>query len=295
MPSGVKIQGVAYVAYPLNRLAKVRQALRAEQRLLARLGVVPDADDFDAMARAYVEHLPAGVDFATVRQSLEHRVGVKLTREHLSEDIWLLSGNVPSLQSGQVVRPWAVQLLPEWVPLQFIDEHLHRTPRGKFGSIFYVRVLAGSSAGQIFETFRTAKFCGWLAQSLGFTKSHGKRPFQRNSEFMNLRLYALAILNPQRQQPMFDKFYVPGGMVAYNTRLLRVRNRDAAACPQGFHHDCHACSLGYDRCAYATHPTTYVWGECVVCHEERVLIDPRKLELGVCLRCDTRQRLAHNK
>ena len=295
MRGGGKIQGVAYVAYPLNRLAKVRQALRSDVRLLAKLGVVPTAEDFTEMAAIYRELLPTGVEFETVRQSLEHRVGVRVTRDNLSADAWLLSGNAPALQAGQVVRPWAIQLTPEWIPVQVVDEALHRTQRGKFGSIFHVRVLAGSSAGQLFETFRTTRFCSWLSQSLGFSKPFKNRPFQRNAEFMNLRFYALAVLNPRGPQPTFDKFYVPPSMVAYNVRLLKVRNRDAEPCPQGYQHHCYLCSLGYDRCVHATHPTTYVRGECVVCKNPQALLDPRKIALGVCTKCDTHQRLSHKK
>lgn len=285
------IHGVPLVSLPIVRLQRARRAIQSDETLLSKIDGVPDYQDFTDIAKVYKKYLPAAVSLKTIRQSLEHRVSTILSVDKLAEDAWLLTGNVDSLVAGQIVRPWSVQILPEWLGVQIVDMALHRTLRGKAGAIFSLRVLTGSSAGHLFELFKTLKFCGWLAQVLGFTNQTGKRPFQRVSEFMNLQLYVLAVPG-QDKQPVFEKFYVSPAMHQRNRKLLAVRNRDVVDCPKGYHHHCYACPLGYDQCGFAVHPTTYVHASCHICKLDNVLVDPRKLSLEICVQCDNRRRLS---
>lgn len=286
------IQGVALVARPIDSLRKIRERLRKHPLLLGLLGGEMTPAEFAAVAKVYRELLPGNIQLRFISRSLEHRIGVKISQETLAEDAWLLTGNYDSLRRGVTVRPWLAQQSPEWVPLQVVETVMHRTQSNKVGAVFYLRALAGSPAGQLFETFRTTKFCRWLARDLGFTRDEGRRPFRRIDEMVNLRLYALLLPNDRGPQPLFDKFCVTSAFQSHNIKLLKVRNREFEACPKRYQHDCHACPLGYDRCQYATHPLTYVKAECGVCKRPDAITDPRRVQLGICVRCHLSRKLA---
>lgn len=286
---------VPFQSYSILRVNKIRHSIECDETALSMLGDLLTGKKLLAIARSLQPYFPATVSLRVIRQSLRHRIDCRLTRDSLKQDAWLLSGGIAKLEAGIPVSPWFRQLVQEWVPIQYVDEIPSRSMSGKPGSVFYCRVLAGSPAGRLFETFYSTKFCAWFAErELGFAGFKGKHVFQRNCDIMSLRTYVLLDCGRGSDQPNFIQYKMTSSFLAYNKQLIKVRNREAESCPVGYEHHCYQCPLGYDQCDWGTHPVTYTLAKCEHCEKESWL-DPRKKSLGLCVECDRAKRMARQK
>jgi hypothetical protein len=286
---------VPFQPYSIAKVNKIRHKIENDETALSLLGDTLTGTKIQAIATSLRPYFSAAVSVKTLKKSLRHRIDCKLTRSSLKEDAWLLSGGVAKLENGIPVAPWFRQITQEWVPIQYVDEVPLRSASGKPGSLFYCRVLAGSPAGKLFETFYSTKFCHWFAErELGFSGMRGKYVFQRNCDIMSLRCYVLLASGKGSDQPSFLQYKMTTSFLDYNKRLIKIRNRDIESCPLQYEHHCYQCPLGYDKCDWGTHPVTYELILCEHCNRES-WTDPRKKSLGLCIDCDRAKRMTRQK
>jgi hypothetical protein len=244
------------------------------------------------MMPLFKRHFPDAVDSA-LRESLALLVGTEISRTTLGEFGWRLAGNEKLLRGGISVCKWRRQPFNEWVPIQVLDCQLRRTKFGKSGAAFRFLFLAGLPTSEQVTRFWTAKFCGFVAEKLGFSKPWGKTPFKKMAEFVGLRLVVLveSELPENRKKvrgPYFQKVDVTKAMIEDNRQLIRKRCRINFECPEEYTHPCHICPIGYDKCKCGVHPRTFVKVHCEECNE-LAWTDPNLLALRLCLKCYRRK------
>jgi hypothetical protein len=233
------------------------------------------------MCRDILAEMPDSVSQLAVFDSVRALAGTKLTRKTASELAWRLAGNLDKLTAGQSVLPWTRQIDDEIVPI--IVENVRPFKRKNTpGFIFNCRVLAGSPCPMTFTQFLSKASCGAISQSIGFSKSWGPYPYTSALHFVNLLFFAHIEAARSRETPFFLKVSASSSMIKENRGRIEVRTR-ARPCPDQYEHACIHCWLGYDQCAYATHPRTYESRHCSNCNADG-FFDPADNGL-LCVRC----------
>ena len=239
------------------------------------------SDTLRDMCRDILAEMPDSVSQLAVFDSVRALAGTKLTRKTASELAWRLAGNLDKLTAGQAVLPWTRQIDDEIVPI--IVENVRPFKRKNTpGFIFSCRVLAGSSCPMTFTQFLSKASCGAISQSIGFSKSWGPYPYTSALHFVNLLFFAHIEAARSRETPFFLKVSASSSMIKENRGRIEVRTR-ARPCPDQYEHACIHCWLGYDQCAYATHPRTYESRHCSNCNADG-FFDPADNGL-LCVRC----------
>jgi len=251
-----------------------------------------------------------GISLNTLRRSLQHTVGRKLSRRELGLLAWRLAGNLRLLASGTVVRPWLGQSDPEWIPVQ-ITRALPAKRQKEFAYQFTLQTLAGTACPLPLVKLWSARKIRFLANyrtddghGLMFTRSRGYRsrtpakyPYEDVRQLVGLRLWVLLdpLLCRRSDFPRFREVGFNATTTDWNRELLRKRFRvdDGYSCPFGKPQtfSCHLCAAGLDRCAAACHERTYVKKSCDQCGLN-AFHDPEDLELpGYCVSCAYRKRV----
>jgi len=233
-----------------------------------------------------IKDVPASVWFETLRSL----VGVTLTDAFLRDYSWTLAGNLRLLKKGRPVRAWRKQRSDEWCPVQITNVRKATNRKGEPGAWVTFCVLAGAPAGQMFDKFWTRKQCKFYAQALGFSSPYNKGKkavrFADVRQLTLMRLYVFFSTEHCADRLTFFHLRVTASFKGFNHKLLAKRKRQGFKCPKGFHHPCHHCAIGYDKCPVATHPKTFIKRKCFRC-EKMSVFDPADAESGVCIQCSS--------
>lgn len=213
----------------------------------------------------------------------------RLTAEKWKKIAWVLAANVQQLQAGKTVSLWTAQLYDEWVVAQCMEAVECRTSYGKVGAEFTFRILTGSAAAVTVKKFWSRRFCQFLSRKVGFTYDNKALPFRRLTELVGLRLMFLLESAKSLESVYFDKVDVTSGLLTYNRRLLKARNRIKFECPHKYRHPCVLCPIGYDRCSLAVHSSTYVRRVCEGCKQEG-WFEPTSSVSDGCVECQRKER-----
>lgn len=284
------------ISVNLTNVFKIRKMIMS--RLEFYLGQVIDSETMSYMVDSVLEVLPKGIEKRTLREALWHLTGTKPVEEDIQKTAWRLAGNIRRLRASSPVTPWREQIFPEWSPAQIVDCRIGRTKKGKAGATFTFRILAGTATSELAKKFWTIRFCRYMAgeKKIGFTPPWGAFPLKKLEQLVGFRLYLLLERPPKGfdhgRSPWFDTVRATGAMSLYNRALTKRRARVGFKCPMSFKHPCHNCWVGYDRCAVAVHPRTFVRELCVECSREHWM-DPEMLPLGICVECQRRHDMSN--
>jgi hypothetical protein len=227
--------------------------------------------------------LPNTVSRNAVFETIRLLAGTQLTQKGAAKLAWRLAGNMDALIAGSPVPPWTRQMHDEIVPV-CVENVTPMRRKDKNGFLFHCRALAGTPCAEVFTQFFSANSCRAISRVVGFsTNSWG--PYQYagiGMHFVNLLFFAHIEADKSRDRPFFRRVSVTSSMLKANKALLEVRCR-VAACPQNFQHSCVNCPVGYNECAYATHPKTYSESHCRVCNN-LAFFDPDN-PATMCINC----------
>lgn len=283
--------------YRLADVAARQRKILESGDLRDLLGEPLQGDTFRRFVDGLRACLPKKIPRELIEQSVQHLVGQVLTEERLEEEAWRLGGNTRRLKNLQPVPPWGGQPTLEWVPVQIVGgEHYRTRWTNLAGMIYQFQVLAGTPCPHVMTKFWSRGVCRLAASRLGFSKPWGPRPFKDFLQMFNLRLYVLVDAEQSRDgKPGFTVIAEeqPSGVLTWNRRLLRMRQRDPAVgfvCPRRFPDSfpCYRCPMGLDECPAATHPETFVPGECPRCGSEQAWF--RDARDAHCVDCEIRER-----
>lgn len=225
-------------------------------------------------------------DAGVVEASLLYLLGREPVPQELRPACWRLAGNVRVLRRGRACPPWGAQPEPEWVPLQVLagcwSARRGRGNQVQAGFRYRLRVLAGSPCPALLDVFWPHGLAGLFSSRLGFSR---RAPLADGSELVRLRFYGLFTAETCEAGPGFREVRCPPGCLRHNREVLARRRREDFVCPEGYHHDCHTCHVGYDRCPAACHPLSYVRRRCVRCQQERWHDPDPAFTPGLCIGC----------
>lgn len=289
--TGRKVYAVHY-SYQIEQVFDLRQKLK-EAVELEFLGKTPQGESFTRLVELVREVLPGEIDFATLEDSLRHLAGTRVDERTLDAMCWRMAGNVKRLKQRRAVPPWHVQRLPEWVPVQVVACKREKSPRGKLGARFVLRILAGTPAGLTAEKFWPLKFCRYISQEFGFTRPRGNRvvafPFTAPEQFVGMRLYVLIMPELCTREPGFDGLGFPAGLSKWNKTTLKCRFRvqEGFRCQMNVlpsELPCHNCPVGFTKCRAGTHRSNWVEKPCPDCGRDDAFFDPES-KSEVCVDC----------
>jgi hypothetical protein len=246
--------------YNIQQIYKVRDRLLSRE-LWEFTGETLVAERLPVLVRALQRVFK--VRTAVLHDSVQHLAGMELAPRVLNALAWRLAGNRRRLQAEEPVLPWSIQHEYEWVPVQIIASEATRHGRKqRWGSIFIMRILAGSGCPLTMKKFWPHGFCASLARRAGYTSSRRSYPYTDMSELVNMRF--MVLLDPERcrnGKPDFEDIGCPGSHVKWNRVIIQKRFRKQGVahwpCPMDYSHQCHMCRVGYDQCPAATHKETY--------------------------------------
>jgi len=264
-----------------------------QEAMEAHLGTVVRGPSLRLLSLELQERLPGEIEPDVIYDSIRHLGGTELDWPTIRRESWRLAANTRRLKGNQPAKPWRVHNFREWIPLQLVDSRAIRTKRGRLGSVFTARVLAGTSCTMLLEFFWTMRFCKFMSSSMGYSPPWGKYPFNKMEEYISLRIYVLAeptdIAEPKKH-PEFKHVRVTSSLRVFNQAVVKKRRRVKFRCQFKYKHECHRCRVGYDQCEVATHPRTFVKALCTICDKE-TWFDPQFIALGMCVNCRTRRDL----
>lgn len=210
--------------------------------------------------------MPPTVSRNAVFQTIRLLAGTQLTAKAAAKLAWRLAGNIDVLSAGEPVVPWTKQIQDEIVPV-CIEKVVPLKRKDKHGYVFHCRALSGTPCAEVFTQFFSANSCRAISRVVGFsTNSWGPHQYAGiGLHFVNLMFFAHIEAEKSRDKPVFHRVSVTSSMLKANKSLLEVRCR-VHPCPQNFQHSCVNCFMGYNECAYATHPKTYVEQHCRTCN-----------------------------
>ena len=280
--------------FNINSVMRVKRTVQDSPEVVKFIGADLSVEDYAELVDCLEGVLPSGISRPAIYDSLLHLVGRTLTSEELPKIAWRLAGNLSRLRRHEAVPAWTTQTSLEWVPAQIVESLLGRDYKQTLGSTFSFRILAGTSAGLIVSKFWTARYCGFLSGSMGFTRSYGKYPYSDLIELVGLRLYLLCDPEHSGNRPGFNSVRVTPSLEDFNKDKIKIRLRDGFDCPKNFPiiRVCRKCPVGYDECPAAVHPRTFSSNYCYNC-EENKLFDPS--DLSECVECSRRGRIVINK
>jgi len=275
----------------------IQEILRRRDRLLSRVlsqhvGETIDGERLDRLTTELRKHLPSGATRDAVFESVRHIAGRPLVQSEAMRVAWRLSGNMKRLREGESVGPWSAQPENEWVPLEVLRAIPARNNRDHRGTEFSFRVIAGTPCPMRITAFWKTRVIKYVASRIGFSRFHeGTYPFSKAQQLVGLRFLGLIEAERSRTRPEFHEIECPDSIVSWNrTAVLKLRLRVGEQCPNGWHHPCHQCAVGYETCPAGTHYRTYEIGLCNMCGHGDAAFDPEDPSLH-CITCTTQQRL----
>lgn len=276
-------------SFNLHQIDKRRDAM-LERLFFPHFNVTFDGQDLLGLARQLQRYLP-DVDAGVIFESLRYLAGREFTPREAYMLAWRLAGNLPRLQQGTPVNPWASQREDEWVPVQTLQCIETRNNQGVFGYRFAFRVLAGTPCPLRIFHFWRPETAGLIARRVGMTRRRGKYPFQHASQLVSLRMLVQLEAARSHGQPQFFRVECPDSMITWNREhVLRLRYRLGQQCPNNWAWACHRCAVGYEECPGGTHAKTFVLGFCHYCGHAEACFDP-ELSTDRCQACLRRERL----
>jgi hypothetical protein len=207
--------------------------------------------------------LPASVSKGAVFESIRVLAGTRLIRKAAGELAWRLAGNMPKLTAGIPVMPWTRQIDDERVPVLVEDMQPMRRKK-MLGYLLHCRALAGSPCPMLIKEFISSRSCRSISRALGFSAPWGPYPYTTPVYFTGLFFFAHIDVERSNTQPSFRKVSVSSSMLKANRHKIEIRCR-TRPCPRQYKHSCAFCWVGYDDCAAAVHPLTYVSRLCSSC------------------------------
>lgn len=268
----------------LSRIFALREALVQDCDFLGEVLTAELLQDWSHQLATML-----GASHTVVFQTCRNLIDAPLTLELLRSTAWRLAANREVLQAGRAVPVWRQQLHAEWVVLQFMEyrpvTHKFKQSR-QYGGDWMLTFLTGSPAGLRQKHWLSATQCAAIGRTAGFSKSFGKRPWQDMAQLSGLRVFCwLVPPDPDRreQSVRLQSFACTGTLKKHNTRLLNLRFRLTAECPERWTHPCHRCPVGYKTCEAATHANDYVQRNCVICGNTTAWFDPAVPE--ICVNC----------
>jgi len=246
-------------------------------------GLELSGETFSKFIDTILQFMPPNVDRKTINLSVLENVGKSLTKEEMFNLSWRLAGNLDSLNTGIAVPSWINQITDEWVPVQIINSEPYRNRYNDKGHLFDFRIMAGTSCPQIITKFWSNRFCHYIAKQLGFTNSYGEMPLLDGSEFVSMRLQVLIEAERSYEYPVFDKVHTTQSCINWNRKILKLRKRLSAPCPNDFTHECYRCFVGYSDCPAGTHSETYEKKYCTSCNQ-MAYTDTMK-DTAICINC----------
>lgn len=222
-----------------------------------------------------------------------------MTDETRRNFAWRIAGNLASLRAGLPLRALPVLRKPEWHPVQVLKTTPAKNRAGVIGDVFTLRIIAGTHCPITIVKFWRYSAVSVLSQSVGFTPRWGKMPYSSPGQLVGLRLFVLLDpANTRDGRPGFRHIAASSSMVVANRRVLKLRFRVGACCPQGYDGakfvDCHRCGLGYRNtgdgaCIAATHPRIYESRLCTRCGKTAAIFDV-DVSAVTCLACFTAEQ-----
>jgi hypothetical protein len=243
--------------------------------------------------------LPAGIQAERIEESVQYLVGQTPTEQQIKELTHRLVSNACHLQANRPVLPWTFQHKPEWVPVQVVSVKRQRNNSKKYGGLFTLRILAGSSCPLVMRKWWSLRYCSYISSYFGFSRRPGRAvtakparyPFLVMEQFVNLRFYVL--VEPKlctASGPMFGmNLAVTGALLTWNKKLIKSRFRidPGYTCPKDYANTfpCYKCPSGYNTtCPLATHARDYELKPCAVCKNDKAPFDP-DVSLDTCVNC----------
>lgn len=265
--------------YPIDTIlslaANLRAVLQVEFAGQLMVGV-----DFHHFVQRCLDHLPvAHPDLEALIESLTDIVGQRLDEDKLRVVTARLAGNLDGLRAGRTAPPWAAQRSLEWAPLRLDAVRGQRNRAGEPGVEIECTVLAGPACPLKSRRWWSLRMCRYAARFFGFSRRASSRarhpakyPYTDPRQLVGLRFYGLLDPALSRNQPGFHEIRFPGSVQEHNRRLLKMRFRvdPGYDCPEGFSRlqPCHACPIGYTRCAAATHRDDWISSWCDNCGKD---------------------------
>lgn len=277
----MKKSDVYSTAPTLRMVNKLHQLVREDLGIFDVIGESVE-DAVPVLARPVATTLKA--EEVLVEQSLyallAPRSGGYPTLNDYYEVLWILAANLDVLQAGEVITPLERISFEHWAPA-FVT--------GAWPDVSYVTKARGFTlevrlVGGVAVTQRFTKFLPGGSYKVMRVRSFGlpkyKHPVEWPTEYFNMQLWVF--VDPDLPFKVFHFAASSPAFGARNTKLYNTRHTD---CPYGLGKKCHFCYVGADRCARATHPTTYTLGTCKRCDQEGAYFDPKNRDESVCVSC----------
>lgn len=256
--------------------------------LSVHAGQVPSHESFTGLCQAIGTVYKISPQAVAVFETVRSLPVVPLSRKGLWLFSWRIAAQSKQLLSGQPVRSWTGQVVPEWVPFEVLDTHFYRTKQFGAGRMVSLRAMGGTACGETTRKFWSHGTIRQMARLLGFT-DRGKRklPYQQPQQFVRLRFAGLVLPELSGESPMFRDVATNSGLSAWNKKLLVMRIFRKPPCPHEFSHPCHICPIGYARgelvCPAATHAETWEHRFCERCQRDAWF--DNSVTKAVCLSC----------
>lgn len=260
-------------------------------------GKIVRGESFARLVQLVIECLPGPkYHWDTVEDSLRHLADIHLTPELLADTAWRMAGNHKRLRERRAVPPWAVQRVPEWVPMMCTKAVVEK--RGiKMGAVFTWRIMAGTSCPRYTDRWWSFKQCrAMMAEQLGFSRRLRGRegelryPYNDPAQFVTLRAYGLIDPKMSGADPVFSSVAFPPSMADWNREQIRHRFRKdpGYTCPRGYPRElpCHRCEAGFQgkaACRAGCHRSEWVEKPCPKC-ERNNWFDPDSVS-EYCVDC----------
>ena len=222
--------------------------------------------------------MPNYVSHSALFESSRTLVGDALQRKTAAEFAWRLAGNIDTLMAGNPVVPWTRQYKDEWLPILVLRVDYGKQ-RGRPGSFFQFRVLAGSPCPNVFSHFMSKASCAGIANTVGFSRN---MPYTNSLYFTGLKFWILAEAAKSSDALYFHSVDCTASMQEKNRKIIAVRTR-LAPCPRNFEHACENCVIGYDACPAGIFPKQLVEQLCPKCNRNSYFDTTRSDEL--CITC----------
>jgi hypothetical protein len=275
------MESITFPRFNLTTIFKLRDKL--SYNLIQHVGTKPIGKEFEKFVDDVYKLLPSGeLQYSILYESCAYLLTKELTKYHIDEFAWRLAGNLERLKANEIVRPWQLKDISEWVPVQILAADKTKTIKNEYAHLYRMRVLAGSPCPMIISKTWPYKVCSFIASKLGFSKPWKDNPYRDGHELVNTRF--LVEIDPKhcRGSPGFDRVHCMPSHLKWNKLLLKARAHIDPPCPYNFTHFCYQCPIGLDRCIASTHPRTYHLKMCSICNQE-TWHDPAPIE--ICISC----------
>lgn len=256
---------------------------------------------YDDFLEKILFSVPSGVLKTTLDNNFKYLLGSTLEVTKINNLSFLIAGNLDALLNRHIISISRLDAL-DWAAAQIVDAKTVKRNNGLMHA-FQFRILTGPLAAQVMTQYWSFKKTAYLAvyrndKNIGFGFNRSKinsKGEQRNKlifndirQFYGLRCFVL--FDPSRSQelPYIAEVGHRPSTMEYNQKLLKARDRSVTDCIKGLKHnpECYRCPYGTDKCPIATHPKTYLKGNCPICNRLS-FFDPQ--DVSQCVDCVLRE------